>query len=565
MCGILVWVNRSDTDLLGEDNQEETRSLAWLVRRGPDHQGCVHWSTTTSDMKSKICITLQASVLSMRKDLAPQPVNLSSQLLLLPKSKNEGQQDDKDDGVQPFYLCLNGEVYQSCTPSPNRNQDNDKKNEDNTMIESTVGDSAVSDTNFVANLVLQHVLAKTNGNYGDVEKIMSALGAVLSQLVNAEFAICLATQNWIFYAKDPWGRRSLLTGTDQHGNTHASWTLSSVATNNTGIWNEVPPGIIFAYHVLDGTTRQLAYHAPRHHGLVDNEAILSRDPYETLYILLRSAVRRRIAGKDNVAVLFSGGLDSVVLAALVLQESNRVTLANVCFVPTETEALPGESSTAADTRAAVASWHELQELFPNATISFAHRQVAWDTVQAKRTRLQQLIFPKTTVMDLNIATAFWFAADTVLDDDTRVLLTGLGADEQMGGYGRHRKAWQRGGEMELRQELRMDQQRLWERNLGRDDRVLSDTSKEARYPYLDSAVVHFLEQLQLDQICNFNLPPGQGDKYILRQVAGKLGLESARVAVKRAIQFGSRIAHVSDKKMFGSRRKATGDACFERD
>ena len=110
----------------------------------------------------------------------------------------------------------------------------------------------------------------------------------------------------------------------------------------------------------------------------------------------------------------------------------------------------------------------------------------------------------------------------------------------------------------------MDQSRLWERNLGRDDRVLSDTSKEARYPYLDTAVVQYLANLDLDQVCKFNLPPGEGDKWILRQVAMRLGLKSASIAVKRAIQFGSRIAHVSDKKMFGSRRKASGEAQYEK-
>jgi hypothetical protein len=33
----------------------------------------------------------------------------------------------------------------------------------------------------------------------------------------------------------------------------------------------------------------------------------------------------------------------------------------------------------------------------------------------------------------------------------------MGVDEQMAGYGRHRKAYERGGPEELRNELRMDQ------------------------------------------------------------------------------------------------------------
>lgn len=45
----------------------------------------------------------------------------------------------------------------------------------------------------------------------------------------------------------------------------------------------------------------------------------------------------------------------------------------------------------------------------------------------------------------------------------KVLLVGVGADEQMAGYGRHRASFQRGGEQALRAELALDMARLWQR------------------------------------------------------------------------------------------------------
>ena len=48
-----------------------------------------------------------------------------------------------------------------------------------------------------------------------------------------------------------------------------------------------------------------------------------------------------------------------------------------------------------------------------------------------------------------------------------------------------------------------------------------------------------------------NLPSGVGDKRILREAAKKLGLINSSKLSKRAIQFGSRIAHLTKKKKGG--------------
>ena len=136
----------------------------------------------------------------------------------------------------------------------------------------------------------------------------------------------------------------------------------------------------------------------------------------------------------------------------------------------------------------------------------------------------------------------------------------MGADEQLGGYGRHRKAHRHGN---LREELDLDIGRIWERNLGRDDRVLSDHGKEARFPFLDPNVMQFLSNTPTDDICDFSLDSGQGDKRILRLLAQRMQLVTASGLVKRAIQFGSRIAHLSDTQRFGSRRQAKGTYHFQ--
>lgn len=143
-----------------------------------------------------------------------------------------------------------------------------------------------------------------------------------------------------------------------------------------------------------------------------------------------------------------------------------------------------------------------------------------------------------------------------------VILTGIGADEQMAGYARHRSAFPHGGWRRLREELTHDCARIWVRNLGRDDRVCSDHGREVRLPFLDEEVSGYLRLLPVPYIADLRLPFGSGDKRVLRVLARMLGLRACAALVKRAIHFGSRIAKQSNVHMFGSNRAGKGDATF---
>jgi hypothetical protein len=53
---------------------------------------------------------------------------------------------------------------------------------------------------------------------------------------------------------------------------------------------------------------------------------------------------------------------------------------------------------------------------------------------------------------------------------------------------------------------------------GRDDRMVSDWGREARHPFLDESVVQLLRTLPVQFVCDLTLPPGTGDKQLLRLV-----------------------------------------------
>lgn len=93
------------------------------------------------------------------------------------------------------------------------------------------------------------------------------------------------------------------------------------------------------------------------------------------------------------------------------------------------------------------------------------------------------------------------------------------------------------------EEFDFDWQRLPRRNLARDDRVIGDTGRTSRTPFIEENLVQFIRSLPPQQRCCYSLPSGIGDKLLLRLYAHSVGLGSTSILPKRAIQFGSRIAN----------------------
>ncbi|MBA0743973.1 hypothetical protein Gogos_006619 [Gossypium gossypioides] len=291
---------------------------------------------------------------------------------------------------------------------------------------------------------------------------------------------------------------------------------------------------------------------------------------------LRESMLRRIslyniyqAQKETVpvAVLFSGGLDSMIIAALLdqcLDPNYEIDLLNVSF--------DGES--APDRISAKTGLKELRRVAPLRRWRLVHIDADLSKLTWETKRVLSLINPANTYMDLNIGIALWLAArgegwickesNNETDEDKRVnytsrariLLVGSGADEQCAGYGRHKTKYRHDSWLGLHKEMKLDMQRIWKRNLGRDDRCIADSGKEARFPFLDEDIIRTLLDIPLWEVADLDQPSGKGDKKILREVAHMLGLHNAAILPKRAIQFGSRIARESNRKNFGSNRAA---------
>ena len=129
----------------------------------------------------------------------------------------------------------------------------------------------------------------------------------------------------------------------------------------------------------------------------------------------------------RVGVLFSGGIDSVVLAALLhlcMDDAQEpIDLINVAFTGAgdaidddqnaDVRTADNKNKTeppAPDRLAAISALRELKILYPTRDWRLVHIDVTSEERNEHESRVKSLIQPRNTHMDLNIGTALWFAS-----------------------------------------------------------------------------------------------------------------------------------------------------------
>lgn len=305
------------------------------------------------------------------------------------------------------------------------------------------------------------------------------------------------------------------------------------------------------------------------------ESIKLRATNQKLDCLRCRKIRNKqlICDHSKYSVAFSGGIDSVMLAYGLhksIETSETIDLINVAF-----------REDAADRISAGQAFKELISVCPGRKWRLVLCDISKEVLnEAREQYIRHLIHPCSTVVDDSLGCALWFvgrAKGRAIDSNQDLtpeyfhsflrfnpedmkdiyvspasfIFVGSGIDEQLGGYSSHRKAWHSGGPSKLIEEISFQMRRLSSRNMGRDDRVISYHGRDAKLPFLDLRLVSFLNSQPLRIKMNLDEPCEIGPKKLIRLLAVRWALYGSASRVKKAMQFGTKIAKLENSKERG--------------
>jgi asparagine synthase (glutamine-hydrolysing) len=228
--------------------------------------------------------------------------------------------------------------------------------------------------------------------------------------------------------------------------------------------------------------------------------------------LIEDAVRKRVAGHSKVAIAFSGGLDSSIIAYCASKYTS-VILTSV-FVK-------GASD----------------EEFARRTAESLNMELISTRIDKDEAlnELNSMELPfDPSPMDKSLWCIFSFASRTARDNGVELILLGQLADELFGGYLKYAKTLADKGEVEASQSMLDDINSMGSRGFLRDE-LACGRYLEPRFPFSDERIVSLALSMPLD----FKIKE-ETRKFVLRRAAYQLGLPQDIAEIpKKAAQYSS--------------------------
>lgn len=246
--------------------------------------------------------------------------------------------------------------------------------------------------------------------------------------------------------------------------------------------------------------------------------------------VILDAVGKRVREQRKIGIIFSGGVDSVMVAQIAKELGADIT----CY----TSGFPESSDVINAKKVAQELEFELR--------------VNELTEEKINHELENIItaIESTNHLQVDVAIPVFFAVKLAREDGIRVMLTGQGADELFAGYPWYPDVLTEKGADALNESLWNDIKNLHKETLEREDKITMYHSIELRVPYLDPEVIRVAMSISEELKIKENEV-----KYVHRKLADVVGVPTfISWRPKEAAQHGSSV-HNALKKVIERKKK----------
>jgi len=338
---------------------------------------------------------------------------------------------------------------------------------------------------------------------------MRNAGRIIEEL-EGSYVFALAESNKIVAGRDVFGATPLYYGEDD--------AVCAVASEGKALWKigledvrSFPPGQLA---VMDN--HGFSFHPVKVLRMPPKKTVDMEIAARALQLLLLESTRKQVSDLEAVAVAFSGGVDSSVVAVLAEDVGLDVQLVSV--------GLEGQCEVLFAEEAAEALGLPLHiQTYTVSELEETLAEVLW-------------LIEEPNPVNACIAVPFYWLAETASKLGYPVLLAGQGADELFGGYQRYLTEYSGSGAEAVEQKMFRDVENGYRANFQRDNQVCSYHGVELRLPFVDRDVVDFALRLSLR--LKINSVEDKLRKRVLRRVARNLAIPSFMAdKQKKAVQY----------------------------
>lgn len=361
--------------------------------------------------------------------------------------------------------------------------------------------------------VLVHLLAEHyNGN------LFETFNSIVPQL-DGVYAIAVTDGTDIVIARDLIGVKQLYWGENEEVVAFASekkalWKIGLRENITRMLAGEVirlsPRGLEKTCHTLDH---------PQPEEALNHEFDEAVELYSSA---LHEAVGKRIPELEQVGVMLSGGVDSVLITAVAKELNANL----VCY----TSGMKDSADVDFARRAA-------EHIGIPLRVNYLDDQALLDFIPKVISCIED-----RSLGQVEVAIPIIASVELAHQDNQIVLMTGQGADELFGGYPWYRRIIELNGYDEFEFRMWDDLNHLYNETLEREDKITMAYGIELRVPYLDPQLIR--AAFSIDPHLKIRSKEDTVGKYVHRALASEMGVpEEIAWRPKEAAQHGAGIHH----------------------